>query len=104
AESDAVAAATGNQLPPVAALRLVSMEGKEAEASALIAATIEHASAQGQGLALRVAQWAAAVLYNGLGRFDEAASAAREVTAHDLDPSPHVGAPPARGEAGAERV
>jgi len=101
AESDAVAAATGNQLPPVAALRLVSMEGKEAEASALIAATIEHASAQGQGLAVRVAQWAAAVLYNGLGRFDEAASAAREVTANDIDPYPHMWSLPELVEAAA---
>ena len=40
-----VAAATGSQLPPIAALRLLSMEGKEADASALIAATIEHAIA-----------------------------------------------------------
>ena len=53
AESGTVAAATGNQLPPFAALRLLSMEGKEADASALIAATIEQATARGQGLAAR---------------------------------------------------
>ena len=86
AESDTVAAATGSQLPPFAALRLLAMQGQEAEASALIAATIEQATARGQGHAVRVAQWAAAVLYNGLARYDEAAAAARQVTAIDIDP------------------
>ena len=99
AESDAVAAVTGSQLPRFAALRLVSMEGRQAEASALIAATIEQATAQGQGLAVRVAQWAAAVLYNGLGRYDQALSAAREVTANDIDPYPQMWALPELVEA-----
>jgi DNA-binding CsgD family transcriptional regulator len=101
AESDTVAALTGSQLPPFAALRLVSMGGKEAEATALIAATIEQATAQGQGLAVRVAQWAAAVLYNGLGRYDAAAAAAREVTANDIDPYPQMWALPELVEAAA---
>ena len=92
---------TGSQLPPFAALRLLSMEGKEAEASALIAATIEQATAQGQGLAVRVAQWAAAVLYNGIGHYDEAAAAAREVTANDIDPYPQMWALPELVEAAA---
>jgi ATP/maltotriose-dependent transcriptional regulator MalT len=101
AESDTVAAVTGSQLPPFAALRLLSMEGKQAEASALIAATIEQATARGQGLAVRVAQWAAAVLYNGIGRFDKAMAAAREVTANDIDPYPHMWALPELVEAAA---
>jgi DNA-binding CsgD family transcriptional regulator len=100
-ESDTVAAMTGSQLPPVAALRLLSMEGKQAEASALIAATIDQATAAGQGLAVRVAQWAAAVLYNGLGQFEEAAAAAREVPANDLDPYPQMWALPELVEAAA---
>ena len=94
AESDAVAAATGSQLPPFAALRLRAVQGREAEASALIEATIEHGALRGQGLAVRVAQWAAAVLYNGLGRYDEAAAAARQVTANDIDPYPPMWALP----------
>jgi DNA-binding CsgD family transcriptional regulator/tetratricopeptide (TPR) repeat protein len=88
AESDAVAAAAGSQLPPYAALRLLSMEGSEAQAASLIATTIEGATARGQGNAVRVAQWAASVLYNGLARYDEAAAAARLVTANDIDPYP----------------
>ena len=77
------------------------MEGKEAEASALIAATIEHATARGQGLAVSVAQWAASVLYNGIARYDEALAAARQVTAHDIDPYPNTWALPELVEAAA---
>ena len=101
AESDAVAAVTGSQPPAFAALRLLSLEGDLAAASALIGATIERASAQGQGLAVREAQWAAAVLYNSLARYDEAAAAAREVTADDMDPYPQMWALPELVEAAA---
>ena len=90
AESDAVAAATGSQLPPMAALRLAALRGNEAEATPLITATIEQGTTRGQGLAVRVAQWSAAVLYNGLSRYEEAASAARQVTADDTDPYPQM--------------
>ena len=101
AESDIVAAVTGSQLPPFAALRLLSMEGREADALELIAATIKQGTARGQGLAVRVAQWAAAVLYNGLARYDEALAAARQVTANDIDPYPQMWALPELVEAAA---
>ena len=101
AESDSVAAATGSQLPPFAALRLRSLQGREAEASALIEATIQQATAGGAGLAVRVAQWAAAVLYNGLARYDQAVSAARQVTANDIDPYQSMWALPELVEAAA---
>jgi DNA-binding CsgD family transcriptional regulator len=101
AESDSVAAATGSQLPPYAALRLQSLQGREAEASVLIEATIKQAEAGGAGLAARVAHWAAAVLYNGLARYEEAVSAARQVTATDLDPYQWMWALPELVEAAA---
>jgi DNA-binding CsgD family transcriptional regulator len=101
AESDTVAAATGSQLPPFAALRLWSLQGREAEASALVEATVKQATAGGAGLAVRVAQWAAAVLYNGLARYDLAVSAARQVTANDIDPYQSMWALPELVEAGA---
>jgi ATP/maltotriose-dependent transcriptional regulator MalT len=41
-------------------------------------------------MAVRVAQWAAAVLYNGLARYDQSLAAAREVTANDIDPYPNM--------------
>ena len=86
AESDSVAAATGSQLPPFAVLRLRALQGREAEATPLIEATIQLGTAGGQGIAVMVAYWAAAVLNNGLARYEEAASAAREVTANAIDP------------------
>jgi DNA-binding CsgD family transcriptional regulator len=101
AESDSVAAVTGSQLPPFAALRLRCLQGREAEASALIGATVTMAEGVGAGLAVKVAQWAAAVLYNGLARYDEAAAAARQVTANDIDPYPAMWCLPELVEAAA---
>ena len=76
AEIDSVAAATGSRIAPYTALRLAALHGREAEAAALIEAAIEQAAAGGQGMAATGAHWAAAVLYNGLARYEEAASAA----------------------------
>jgi len=101
AESDTVAAATGSRLPPFAALRLLSMEGREADAAALIAAASAQATARNQGLVVRVARWAAAVLYNGLARYEEAFAAACQVTSNDIDPYPSMWVLPERVEAAA---
>jgi ATP/maltotriose-dependent transcriptional regulator MalT len=90
AETDTVAAATGSQLPPFAGLRLAAMRGRETEASPLIRSVIEQGSNRAQGLAVRVAQWSAATLYNGLSRYEEATAAARQVTVDDVDPYPHM--------------
>ncbi len=100
-ESANVAAATGNQLPPMAALRLKAYQGREAEASALIAGMIAAAEAVGAGIAVLVAHWAAAVLYNGLGRYADALAAARQVSAQDIDPYPSMWVLPELVEAAA---
>jgi DNA-binding CsgD family transcriptional regulator len=84
AEIDSVVAATGSRLGPGAALRLRSLQGREAETSALIASTIEHAAAGGHTIAL-YAHWAAAVLYNGLARYQEAAESARQATSSPFE-------------------
>ena len=86
AATDNVAAATGSPIAPYTLLQLRALQGWEAEASALIAATIEQAAAGGQGLAAAWACWAAAVLYNGLARYEDAASAARQATSDSLIP------------------
>jgi DNA-binding CsgD family transcriptional regulator len=82
AEINSVAAATGTHFPPYILLRLRALQGREGEASAAIANAIEQFGGQGS-TALR-AYWAAAVLYNGLGRYQEAAAAARRATANAL--------------------
>jgi len=86
AESDIVAAATGSPIAPYTLLRLLALQGREAEAAAQIETTIEAAAASGQGMAAAWAQWAAAVLYNGLARYQKAAAAARYVTSDALNP------------------
>ena len=77
AEADAVTEATGAQVAPYGALVLAGFQGVAAEASRLIDATIEEASAGGQGTAVQYAHWANAVLLNGLCRYREALAAAR---------------------------
>ncbi len=79
AEAESVAAALGSRAGPWASLRLLTLQGREGEASATIASTLEQASAGAHGLAT-YAHWAAAVLYNGLARHEEAASAAQRAT------------------------
>ena len=86
AEAESISTSTGNQVPPFALLRILALQGREAEASPLIAAVIREGTARGQGIAVMVAYWAAAVLYNGLGRYEEASAAAREVVTNAILP------------------
>jgi DNA-binding CsgD family transcriptional regulator len=86
AELESVAAATGTRMAPIALLRLRALQGREAEASTLIAATIKQAEEWGHGIAVTVAFWAAAVLYNGLARYHEAAAAARRAASNSFEP------------------
>jgi ATP/maltotriose-dependent transcriptional regulator MalT len=80
AEADSVAAATGSRSAPHALLRLRALQGREAEARAVI----EQAAAGGPSAAT-CAHWAAAVLYNGLARYEEAAASARQATTNTFD-------------------
>ena len=82
AEARAVCEATGSRFAPVAAVMLAAFRGREAEAVPLIQSTIEQATAGGQGISVTVAYWVAAVLYNGLGRYEEALAAARQASEH----------------------
>jgi DNA-binding CsgD family transcriptional regulator len=86
AESESISTSTGIQVPPFALLRILCLQGRQAEASELIAGVIERGTAQGQGQGVLVAYWSAAVLYNSLGRYEEAASAAREVVTKSIFP------------------
>jgi DNA-binding NarL/FixJ family response regulator len=99
AEADGVAAAIGSPIAPFAELRLRSLQGKEAEASALIAHAIELAGTGTQEISAISAHWAAAVLYNGFGRYEEALSAARQATSNPFEPHVSVFALPELVEA-----
>jgi DNA-binding CsgD family transcriptional regulator len=76
AEIDDVASVTGGRVAPYALLRLRALQGSEAEAASLIAGAGDHPHAH----------WAAAVLYNGLARHEEALPAARRAAASTFDP------------------
>jgi DNA-binding CsgD family transcriptional regulator/tetratricopeptide (TPR) repeat protein len=101
AEIDSVATATGSPVAPYALLRLRALQGGEAETAAAIASAHELAAAGGQGIAGLHAHWAAAVLYNGLARYDEAESAARQATPNTLSLRLYMSALPELVEAAA---
>jgi DNA-binding CsgD family transcriptional regulator len=85
AEIKDVAAATGARLLPFTALLLAALTGRETEASTLIRTTIDQAEGTGQDSATTMAQYAAAVLYNGLRRYEEAMTAARQACWDPVD-------------------
>jgi len=76
AEAEAVAAATGTRAP-LGAVLLAGFRGAEAETTPLIEAVSTAARAAGQGVAVQWSQWAAAILCNGLGRYEEALAQAQ---------------------------
>ncbi|HUA49956.1 MAG TPA: AAA family ATPase [Solirubrobacteraceae bacterium] len=71
-EADVVAEATGTRFARYAAVVLAGLQGKEAEASAVIDVEVRNATAAGQGLLIQVCQWVSGTLYNGLGRYEKA--------------------------------
>jgi DNA-binding CsgD family transcriptional regulator len=87
-ELDTVQQATGTMLAPYAALALAAWRGREQEVGDLIQATLGEVLTRGEGVGVLMAQWARAVLANGLGRYDEAVLAAREAAEHPHDPAP----------------
>ena len=101
AEAASVATATGSHFPPTIALRLLAMRGNEPEAAALIEGTQADASGDGRGMAEANADWAASVLYNGLGRYDKAMAAADRATSATFEPFVSVWALPELVEAAA---
>src|SRR4029077_4219465 len=84
-EIRAAAEATGRNPPPYAAVALAAMRGREAETVGLIDNCREDLTRRGEGIGISVLDWAEAVLYNGLGRYEEARAAAVRVAAHPAD-------------------
>ncbi|WP_217423999.1 helix-turn-helix transcriptional regulator [Agromyces sp. Marseille-P2726] len=101
AEATSVAASIGSHFPPTVALRLAAARGDEREAEALIGETLSAAGRGGQGMAATNADWAAAVLYNGLARYGEAMAAAERATSATSEPFVSVWALPELVEAAA---
>jgi DNA-binding CsgD family transcriptional regulator len=84
AEIRATTAATGIPAHHYVEIWVTALRGREPELSALIKDFTTDAQARGEGFALGFAGQAGAVLYNGLGRYDEAFAAVREAV--DVEP------------------
>jgi DNA-binding CsgD family transcriptional regulator len=82
-EAQAIVAATGGAPLAYGAMALAAYRGREAEALERIGSGVEDAAARGEGRALAVADYARAVLYNGLGRYRDARAAAERACEHD---------------------
>ncbi len=80
-ELGTVAEATRSSVPPQGAIALAASQGREAETLRLIDASMPELVKRGEGMSVTMAQWALAVLYNGLGRYEKAVAAARQALA-----------------------
>ena len=77
AEAEAIHETTRYRPDLYTSLVLAAWRGQEARALELIAVTIEDATPEDAGCASAIADYARAVLYNGLARYELAAEAAR---------------------------
>jgi DNA-binding CsgD family transcriptional regulator len=77
AELEAVVEATDTQIAPFGAVMVAALRGREEEATALLDSVAEPAAAVGLGFAVQFTRWVSAILFNGLGRYEQAFVAAR---------------------------
>ena len=82
-EADAITRATETAPLKYAALMLAAWRGREADGLALVEAGRIEATARGEGMGLGVSEWVTALLFNGLGRYQDAHAAAGRACAHD---------------------
>jgi ATP/maltotriose-dependent transcriptional regulator MalT len=81
-EARTLTEAIGSYLPPYGPVVVAAWQGREAEASRLIDETLHEVASRGEGQGVAAAEWARAVLYNGLGRYEEALAAASLASDH----------------------
>jgi DNA-binding CsgD family transcriptional regulator len=82
-EADAIAAATGTERVLYGRASLAGFRGIEAEALALWSTAASAATARGEGVVLTLCEHAQAVLYNGLGRHEDALGPAQSAAGRD---------------------
>ncbi|MEW1775345.1 LuxR family transcriptional regulator [Streptomyces sp. NPDC086777] len=84
-EATAISDAVGGVPMMYTSLMLAAWRGQAQPARALIETTLEEVRPRGEGRVVGVAEYATALLYNGLGRYDDAlAAAARACRYEDL--------------------
>ncbi|MCK0174980.1 AAA family ATPase [Mycolicibacterium sp. F2034L] len=99
AEAESISAAAGHAPVRYHSLLLAAWVGDEAEATALIGGALEDGSARGEGRLIGLAEYANAVLHNGLGRYPAALAATSRGCAYE-DLSVHTRTLIERVEAG----
>lgn len=82
-EADLITTATGAPMQRLINPYLAAYRGQEHLCREHVRATIEAATSRGEGIAVAVALYSAAILHNGLGQYAEALTAA--ITAADYD-------------------
>jgi DNA-binding CsgD family transcriptional regulator len=82
-EADAITEATGAVPLSYASLWLAAWCGREAEAVGLIEGGLRDATSRGEGRVVGLAECAAAVLFNGLARYEAALAAADRACEYD---------------------
>lgn len=85
-ETETITEVTGDTVvAPRAVLGLAAFRGREGEASMLIGAITKDVIRRGEGVGLTIAEWAEAVLNNGLANYDKAMTAAQRAAEHPTD-------------------
>jgi DNA-binding CsgD family transcriptional regulator len=82
-EAAAITEAIGSPPLSYTSLVLAAWRGHGAGALELIQTSIADAASRGEGRAVTLAEYATAVLYNGLGRYKDALAAAQRACEHD---------------------
>ncbi|HEY2657801.1 MAG TPA: AAA family ATPase [Solirubrobacteraceae bacterium] len=83
-EATAIAEATGSLFAPYAAIEIAARRGREADLLELIDASMTEMVARGEGAGPAIIHWSTALLYNGLGRYEQALAAAEQASAYPL--------------------
>jgi DNA-binding CsgD family transcriptional regulator/tetratricopeptide (TPR) repeat protein len=85
AEMRVLSDAMGIALPPYGPLFVAGWRGSEPAAVELIGSVVEEVTARGEGAGLAFADYAQAVLYNGLGRYDAALAATTSIDCFETE-------------------
>jgi DNA-binding NarL/FixJ family response regulator len=83
-ERETITAATRSTFTVSISVLLAAWRGDREMTYELRAPAIQAGTARGEGVAIEIAEWAAAVLHNGLGEYAEAAAAAQRAYDHDV--------------------
>ena len=85
-ESEALARATRGRFVPYAPLALAAFRGREDELTHLTQTSTKDFMASGEGMGLTLVHWVTALLYNGLGRYEDALGAAEQAAENPHEP------------------